>query len=143
MRPGGIDARGPGRLDGGGMARTSSSPNRPPSPACGLTPATAIRGEVMPRARSSSWASSTMPRTRSAVISVSALARGRWVVTRTVRSSSLASIMAWRGAPVSAARVEVWSGWAMPAACQASLWIGAVTMPSSLPSSARRTAVST
>ena len=42
-------------------------PNRPPSPACGLSAATAIRARATPRSRSASWVRSMTRRSRSGV----------------------------------------------------------------------------
>ena len=60
-----------------------------------------------------------------------------WMVTSTVRSSSLASIMRTGGGapPCGGERLQHLgvAGKAMPAAASASLWIGAVTMPAACP----------
>ena len=82
----------------GRMMRASSSPNSPPSPACGFRPATATRGAATPSARPP-WCASRM-----ADICASKSARSmawrseQWMVTSTVAMTSLASIMATRRA---------------------------------------------
>jgi uncharacterized protein YyaL (SSP411 family) len=66
----------------------SSSPNSPPSPACGLTPDTAMRGATTPRRRSAPSAERIACSTRSRVMSSSARRRLTCSVTWTMRVSS-------------------------------------------------------
>ena len=128
----------------GAMMRSSSSPNRPPSPACGFSPATAIRGVASPRRAALRWAIRSVCSTASNVTASIARRSDMWIVTSTVRSSSLASIMRTGGgtAPcaASACSISVWPGWAMPAAARASLWIGAVTIAPTSPALTSATA---
>ena len=120
----------------GGMMRASSSPNSPPSPACGFRPATAARAAT-PSARAP-WCASRM-----ADICASKSARSmawrseQWMVTSTVAMTSLASIMATRprrrGRPGSRyAGIGARRRRTAPR-----LWMGAVTMPATRPSRAR------
>src|ERR1041384_3136296 len=62
-------------LIAGSIWLASSEPNRPCSPACGLSPATAIRGRATPSLSSSRLANSIAPATRSEVIALIASAR--------------------------------------------------------------------
>ncbi len=99
----------------GAMNSISSLPNRPPSPACGFSPATAMRGAARPKrwpAACVMASVSAMPCTDNASI---ARRSDRWMVTSTTRSSSLASIMrtgggASPGAAASACSISVWPG---------------------------------
>ena len=78
----------------GAMMRSSSSPNRPPSPACGLRPATAMRGAPRRRRRAAACGDADRRRARASKVTASIAWRSdMWIVTSTVRSSSLASIM--------------------------------------------------
>ena len=130
----------------GAMMRISSSPNRPPSPACGFSPATAMRGRSTdPSRRQLRCAMRSVSSTASKVTASIAARSDRWIVTSTVRSSSLASIMRTGGGrpgDASACSISVWPGNPMPAAASASLWIGAVTMPATAPPRASSTACS-
>ncbi len=66
-----------------------------------------------------------------------------WIVTGTTRRLGPASIITSRpGWPHSAARYSVWPGWAKPAAFSTDLAIGLVTIPSTAPARASRTAAS-
>ena len=78
----------------GAMTRSSSSPNRPPSPACGLRPATAMRGRAGAEARAPPRAAMRIVSSTASKVTASIAWRSdMWIVTSTVRSSSLASIM--------------------------------------------------
>gem|GEM_PF-5919143 len=77
-----------------------------------------------------------------AVIAPGTCASGRWTVSGTTRSRSLASIITARLARVSAWRNSVWPGWAKPAWTSTALLIGAVTTAAARPSIASATASS-
>ena len=121
----------------GPMIVSSSSPNRPPSPACGLRPATAMRGRGWPQRTEAACAMRSVSSTASKLIASIARRSDTWMVTSTVRSSSLASIMRTAGTrpstAASACSISVCPGKCTPAAASASLWIGAVTMPATSP----------
>ena len=132
----------------------SSRPNNPPSPAWGLTPATAMRGLRLSKADKADWVMRKVSRTRSTVIASSASRMETWMLTSTVRNSLLASIMrtgicasvtpAYRAD--SACSNSVWPGYwsyGAPAACKASLCKGAVTSAATSPLKAARVAHST
>ncbi|GAA0596633.1 hypothetical protein GCM10009416_38680 [Craurococcus roseus] len=103
---------------GATMAR-SSVPSVPPSPACGLSPATARRGAPIPKSRRNAaavvLAASTI---RAGVNRAMARASGSWTVTGTTRNCGQASSITGGtpGRPASSARYSVWPGWAKPAA---------------------------
>ena len=81
------------------MMRISSSPNRPPSPACGFRPATAMRGAAWPQPpRRDARCAASRARRRRSRRSIASRSE-TWIVTSTVRSSSLASIMRTGPAP--------------------------------------------
>jgi hypothetical protein len=129
----------------GAMTRCSSSPNSPPSPACGFSPATAMRGDPPAQAGTAAWVMRSVCSTASKVTASMARRSDRWMVTSTTRSSSLASIMrtggkGWPGSAASDCSISVWPGKSTPAAASASLWIGAVTMPAASPRRTHRTA---
>ena len=131
----------------GAMIVISSSPNRPPSPACGFSPATAMRGATMPHPAAARCAMRRVSSTASKVTASMADRSDWWTVTSTVHSSSLASIMRTGGgtAPGSAASdcsISVWPGKEMPAAASAPLCTGAVTMAATAPHRASATACS-
>ena len=71
----------------GATRSISSRPNAPPSPACGFTPATAIRGAAIPAPRSASWVIAIVSPISSRDSAFSASRSARWIVTSTVRSS--------------------------------------------------------
>ena len=124
----------------GPMMVSSSSPNSPPSPACGFSPATAMRGVACPHRAAAACAMRRVCSTASKVTLSMARRSEVWMVTSTTRSSSLASIMRTSRAPASDASISVWPGKPMPAAANAFLWIGAVTMPPTSPRCASATA---
>ena len=130
----------------GPMMSSSSRPNSPPSPACGFSPATAMRGRCRPMPV---WAMRIVPSTASKVTASMAERSDWWMVTSTTRSSSLASIMRTGGATpsgaasaASACSSSVWPGNGTPAAASASLWMGAVTSAAASPACTHRTACS-
>ncbi|MEI9991556.1 MAG: hypothetical protein WDM86_16115 [Rhizomicrobium sp.] len=125
------------------MIVPSSPPSTPSSPACGLRPATASRGAAMEKSRFSAARMMSAVSTMAAVVMARGTsASGMWIVSGTTRSSSLASIITARGAPVSAWRNSVCPGWGKPAAANTALLIGAVTMAAASPAIASATAVS-
>ena len=77
----------------GAMMSRSSRPNRPPSPACGLSPATPICGARPSTAPSAPCVMRSVSSTPSKVTASIASRSDMWMLTSTVRSSSLASIM--------------------------------------------------
>ena len=77
----------------GAMVSTSSLPNRPPSPACGLSPATAMRGFGWPHKAALRWVMRRVSSTLSNVTCSMAWRSETWMVTSTVRNWRLASIM--------------------------------------------------
>ncbi len=131
----------------GAMKRCSSSPNNPPSPACGLSPATAMRGRGWPHAALARWAIRIVSSTEASLTRSTARRSDTWMLTSTTRSSSLASIMRTDGAspPGGAAKdcsISVCPGKPMPAAASASLCNGAVTIARAFASSSHCTAAS-
>src|SRR6185437_2965654 len=116
------------------MIFSSSMPSMPSSPACGLRPATASRGLRMPKSRLSAVTMiSSVSNTACLLMAAGTSATGRWMVSGTTRSFSLASIITARRAPVSAARNSVWPGWGKPAWFSTALLIGAVTRAAAQP----------
>ena len=90
------------------MRRASSSPKSPPSLACGLSPATAIRGRAIPRARQASWAIWMTSSTRSGVTRAIASASATCVLTWTMRRFGPIRSMLTRSAPVRSVSSSVW-----------------------------------
>ena len=138
----------------GAMCSISSRPKRPPSPACGFSPATAMRGGRCSAAPTDRCAIRRVSRMLPLVTISMASRSETWMLTSTVRNSSLASIMRTgtcaTGRPrcraASACSNSVWPGKALkgaPAADSASLCSGAVTMPATSPRSAARAAQTT
>jgi len=108
----------------------SSRPRWPPSPACGLSPSTAMRGRAMPNLAIMSPC--TMRSVRSSdgvVIAAGTAASGRWVVASATRNSGLASIIT-TSACVRSAKNSVWPRKAMPASLIEDFCSGAVTSAS-------------
>ena len=105
-----------------------------------------MRGRARPWRTAAAWAMRIVSSTASKVTASIALRSDRWIVTSTVRSSSLASIMrtggAWPPCAARACSISVWPGYGTPAAASASLWIGAVTIPPACPCCTSRTACS-
>ena len=102
----------------------------PPSPACGLSPQTMMRGAgIAKRARRSR----AMTRTTSISI-VESMASGtsrsgRWVVASATLSPGVQSIMTGRTPPSSSASSSVWPVNVIPASLMMPLCTGAVTSP--------------
>ncbi len=118
----------------GRTRRSSSSPNRPASPAWGLRPATATRGAANPNRRASASAVSQIAvAIASTVNSCGTSRRATWVVATVTRSRGPASIIANSRAPARAARYSVWPGNANPARAIHSLEMGAVTSAAASP----------
>ena len=99
------------RAAGARTGRRPQSPNRPPSPACGLSAQSAMRGPRMPNHEASPRARDRRHVARSPLVSADAahrvVRRASWPARRA--GSSDASIMATR-LPVSAASISVWPG---------------------------------
>ncbi len=112
----------------------SSRPSVPPSPACGLSAATARSGCATAKSRASAAAAIRPAATILSLLSAATASRsGRCTVTGTTRSSAQASIMATAAPPASSARNSVWPGWRNPAAWSVSFWIGLVTSAAARP----------
>ena len=135
----------------GAITSSSSRPNSPPSPAWGLSPATPMRG-TRPRLRCrAAWVMCSVCSTLSCVTAAIASRSDTWMLTSTVRSSSLASIMRtgiWASgtpwcAAASACNSSVCPGKSTPAADSASLCNGAVTSAATSPRNAARAAQTT
>jgi len=123
---------GDGRCDDVGLlaARTVSSP------ACGLRPAIARRGRAISKSRfSAASVISAVSTMLGRSMAPGTCAIGIWTVNGTTRSSSLASIITARVAPVSFARKSVWPGNAKPVFMSTALLIGAVATAPASPSS--------
>ena len=73
-----------------------------------------MRGRARPWRTAAAWAIRIVSSTASKVTASIALRSDRWIVTSTVRSSSLASIMrtggAWPPSAASACSISVWPG---------------------------------
>ena len=76
------------------FSASSPRPNRPFSPACGLMPQIAIRGDSMPPLRSASSPSRITRSTRAGSIASTASISPMWVVTWITRSFGVVSIIA-------------------------------------------------
>ena len=124
----------------GAIRRRSSLPSAPPSPACGLSPATPT--VFLPRpSHSRAWAARRPASRMEARVRWRGTSdRGKWRVTSSTRSPPPMSIMAKRRVRVSSASISVWPGALMPAFLSPSLQMGAVTMPSRVPESDNSTA---
>ena len=83
----------------GAMTSASSLPIRPPSPACGLSPATAMRGAAMPK----SWASAA------AVIRTVSMSRAR-VSARGTAESGMCTVV---GTTLSSSATSIITGWGL------------------------------
>ena len=127
----------------GAMKRCSSSPNRPPSPACGFSPATAMRGCGWPHVAPARCAMRIVSSTLSKLTSSIAWRSATWIVTSTTRSSLVGQHHAHRRrAGQRLQHLGVAGDTATPAAASASLWIGAVTSAAPRPRCTRPTACS-
>src|SRR6185503_4158487 len=127
----------------GRITRCSSSPKSPSSPACGFRPSTATaRFGPHPKFRSAAAANSSV-RVSGATASASGTSRSaRWTVARRIRNAPPTKSIFVSGTPASAPRNSVWPGCGYPAARSAIFEIGAVTIPSARPASARPAATS-
>ena len=125
----------------GAITAISSPPMAPPSPACGLSPATAMRGSARPKSSiSARWVIRSVASSSSRVSAPGTWASGTWTVTGTTRSAGAASIITGSGAPDRCARYSVWPGKAKPApSFSARLLIGLVQSASARPSRANAT----
>jgi hypothetical protein len=127
----------------GAISLASSEPKRPFSPACGLRPATAIRGLSMPNSVRASCTSLTTVTTRSFLTALIASKRDTWVEMWATRKSPSMSSIAYSVVLVKWAYISVWPGNLCPARLSASLLRGAVAVASMRPalasSIARRT----
>ena len=122
----------------GAIAVISSRPRCPPSPACGLSPQTAMRGALMPkRAASSAWTIASVAPTASCVIAAATSFSARCVVTSATRSTAPAgpptSSITTRGVCVRSAKYSVCPENAMPASISTLFCAGAVTSAAKAP----------
>jgi hypothetical protein len=92
----------------GSLTSMSCRPNRPPSPACGFSAATAIRALATPRSRSALWVRSMTKRSRCGVSLFGTSSSATWVETWLTRMLPCASSMTEPETPVSAASISVW-----------------------------------
>ena len=113
----------------GAMTSISSRPRWPDSPACGLRPATRIRGRAMPkRRRRSASRMRTTETTSERVIAAGTAESGMCVVASATRMPPPASSITTCGVPVRSARYSVWPVKAIPASLMTLFWTGAVTI---------------
>ncbi len=132
----------------GAITSISSRPRWPASPACGLSPATRMRGAAMwkrsRRSRSRMRSVSSRP---ARVMARETSARGRCVVARATRNVPPTRSITTRAVPVRAARYSVWPVNAIPASLIVLFCTGAVTIAANSrathPSSARSMSAST
>ena len=125
------------------MIRASSVPNRPPSPACGLRPQTAMRGVAMPKSVCNAAATIRARRSISGCDSRPDTSdSAQCTVSGTARRLGPASIITACSAsiPQTSARNSVCPGCSKPTADNCALATGAVTTPAALPSSTQRVA---
>lgn len=127
----------------GAVTSMSWRPNMPPSPAWGLSAATAIRGRSIPSRRKVATVSSTTRAIRARVARRGTSSSAQWVETWETRKSPCASIIALSRTPVSSASISVCPAKAWPARFRASLFKGPVTIAATFPSIASRVAVAT
>ncbi|MOA10622.1 hypothetical protein D3C78_1305200 [compost metagenome] len=123
------------RASAGSMMSISSRPRWPPSPACGLSPQTRMRGLAMPNLSRMSACRMRVTRSRRSGVIASAMSRsGRCVVTSATRRPWVASIITTWAVWVSSARNSVWPEKAMPLSLITPLCTGAVIIPAKCPS---------
>jgi hypothetical protein len=121
------DRHAPGRqpATSGRIIRSSSQPIAPPSPACGFSPATAMRGAARPKSRTSpAWVMRIVSSSSAAVSAAGTSDSGIWIVAGTTRRPGQASIITTRH-PGQMGQNSVWPGKAKPApSFSAFLWMG-------------------
>ena len=119
------------RASTGSMTSISSRPRWPDSPACGLSPATAMRGRTTPNFDFRSASRMRITSSSSAGVIASATSRsGRWVVASATRRPPPTSIITTRSVPLCSARYSVWPVKAKPESLMMPLCTGAVTTAS-------------
>ncbi len=99
-------------------------------------PHTPMRGLTMPDFRRAAWPRAMVRSTRPGSILAMASIRPMWVVTWRTFIFGVLSIIETSGVPVRCASNSVCPGNLWPAACNASLFNGAVQMAATLPSRA-------
>ncbi len=103
----------------GSITRSSSSPKRPPSPACGFSPATAIRASSIPHQCFSACARCSIARKTHPMFSTPGTsAIPMWTVASATRSSPAANIIVGCSTPNASAIFSVCPGRRYPASCQ-------------------------
>ena len=112
----------------------SSRPRCPPSPACGFSPQSMMRGAgTANRRRRSRSTTRTVSISIAGPMAPGTACSGRWVVASATFSPEVQSIMTGRAPPSRSARNSVWPVNAVPASLMIPLCTGAVTSPAALP----------
>ena len=121
----------------GPITRSSSSPSSPASPAWGFKPQTAMRGDAIPKSRTSPSCSERPAATTRSSVTASATARsGMWAVTSPTRSDGPARSIVTGPEAAQASRHSVWPVTGSPQRPSSALCQGRVTTAAISPRSA-------